>query len=119
TARSGSYPISARLLPLPIAPRSISERSTRKKFPSIHSAWVVMVHLLDAAPGAGVWVPSAVQSPANISSFFSSAAAVGGPICALAGLIAAAAKNTSHAADHSERLMRPSPSRTDRTDRGE
>src|SRR6185437_11964206 len=58
--------------------------STRKKLPSIHSACVVMVHLPEGAPGAAVIVPSAIQSPANISSFLSSGAGLGGVICAYA-----------------------------------
>src|SRR5438093_12738670 len=56
--------------------------STRKKLPCIHSAWVLVVHLLVGVPGPMVIVPSAVQFPAIKSSFLSSGAGVGGPICA-------------------------------------
>src|SRR6266498_4590874 len=73
--------------------------STRKKLPSIHSAWPVAVNLLGGVPGGpGTNVPSVVQSPAMKSSFFSSGAGVGDPICAYAELARISVKRTKRIA---------------------
>src|SRR5262245_1299186 len=61
---------------------SASVCSIKKKFPSIHWECVVCVNLPPGMPGPGLSVPSAVQSPVRKSSFLSSGAGVGGPICA-------------------------------------
>src|SRR5262249_32582876 len=79
---------------------SASVCSIKKKFPSIHWECVVCVNLPPGMPGPGLSVPSAVQSPVRKSSFLSSGAGVGGPICAcIATAVISSTQKISTASD--------------------
>src|SRR5216683_1329116 len=73
--------------------------STRKYFPSIHSAWLVSLNFPPGTPGPGFIVPSAVQVPDMKSSFFNSGAGGGGACASSDAAVNSAQPATNAASD--------------------